>query len=950
MLHMIKRNNKLSSEKINSKYRYFAFISYSHDDVDFARKLQRKLEFYGLNTVLNGIKKEKIQADESIVEMLECKTSGKSEFLNSAERKTNFFDHVNDYIRDGILAKIFNKRVKLYPMCRDENEFPPVNELETNIFEHLDCSKKLILLCTKESIMKPWVLKELEYFIKKDDGGLENIIFVNIHNDIEVVKEVEKLLGKRFGKKEPLFANGTSKKCYLRIIAGLLGVDYSYIVDREKIRRKKQFVIRTLLGLLAIVLMLAGIISHTTNKWNKFSDNLSKSSSMYEHLELSKEYDRNAGIVFNINKDEQKNKIYNTLRTDFNKIAFSNDGFSSVNFLKYENKIVTAALKNEISVTALLDDGVVIDRNISNGATNHVLKVSDNADNAFLSFWGSYIAINDEYNKKIIFYANNKDIGEPLFEVAYSGENATVVFDDSKDSQAFICTTNEMVYCDLSFERQEKMLFDNNKLQGRNTLAYTDVGKKLAIVSEDGTVSVFSIVSNKNIVKEFVISEERRYKAADFSANGKLLILQSENDGIVHYDVATEQLVESDVIGRVDFETGCIDYSNIVIQPINDELHILKKSQQYFSRVTQKSNTVDQGMWLSAFLTDNDIIYTVDTESKSVKITKLGTYYNEKVTPISFESIGIKNIEPLNVFASNDGSRLVLSGKENIYFYITDNSVELKQIKTVKNNNVSDIQLDLENELIVTINDEKMIVYDFNGEIVFEETFNFNEGFKFHCMGVYNGEIVVCTSNMLSTAYRIKNDLDVSIEEILDESETIVKIYNSKELRLEDEYSLKNIFILGVRKNGVFTGVQYLEDNSKPRKKYFLINREGKKIKEIPEEIMKDDAVGFISDNGKVIKMPTNSIQMASDPWGNYYFIYEENGCFMMAEYDEDLNFVVQSVLPLSENNDVIDLVAFPNGKGAIISYYNDTKIESYVYKKLTYEELQYRISEFLGI
>ena len=396
-------------------------------------------------------------------------------------------------------------------------------------------------------------------------------------------------------------------------------------------------------------------------------------------------------------------------------------------------------------------------------------------------------------------YKTSQDIGEPLFEVAYSGENATVVFDDSKDSQAFICTTNEMVYCDLSFERQEKMLFDNNKLQGRNTLAYTDVGKKLAIVSEDGTVSVFSIVSNKNIVKEFVISEERRYKAADFSANGKLLILQSENDGIVHYDVATEQLVESDVIGRVDFETGCIDYSNIVIQPINDELHILKKSQQYFSRVTQKSNTVDQGMWLSAFLTDNDIIYTVDTESKSVKITKLGTYYNEKVTPISFESIGIKNIEPLNVFASNDGSRLV------------------------KNNNVSDIQLDLENELIVTINDEKMIVYDFNGEIVFEETFNFNEGFKFHCMGVYNGEIVVCTSNMLSTAYRIKNDLDVSIEEILDESETIVKIYNSKELRLEDEYSLKNIFILGVRKNGVFTGVQYLEDNSKPRKKYFFI-------------------------------------------------------------------------------------------------------------------------------
>ena len=69
------------------------------------------------------------------------------------------------------------------------------------------------------------------------------------------------------------------------------------------------------------------------------------------------------------------------------------------------------------------------------------------------------------------------------------------------------------------------MLFDNNKLYGRDTLAYTDVGKKLAIVCEDGTVSVFSIISTRNIVNEFVVSDGNRYKSADFSSNGNLLIL-----------------------------------------------------------------------------------------------------------------------------------------------------------------------------------------------------------------------------------------------------------------------------------------------------------------------------------------------------------------------------------------------------------------------------------------
>ena len=39
------------------KYKYYAFISYSHKDTDWAKWLQHEFEYYKLPTTLNGNKK-----------------------------------------------------------------------------------------------------------------------------------------------------------------------------------------------------------------------------------------------------------------------------------------------------------------------------------------------------------------------------------------------------------------------------------------------------------------------------------------------------------------------------------------------------------------------------------------------------------------------------------------------------------------------------------------------------------------------------------------------------------------------------------------------------------------------------------------------------------------------------------------------------------------------------
>ena len=99
-------------------YTYYAFISYSHKDKRFARKLQEKLEFYNLTPIIHEITEKKIRADKDILKMLAYKSNKDSVYLSENNR-------IIGLLKQKIKKTITAGKAKLYPMCRDAGTFSP---------------------------------------------------------------------------------------------------------------------------------------------------------------------------------------------------------------------------------------------------------------------------------------------------------------------------------------------------------------------------------------------------------------------------------------------------------------------------------------------------------------------------------------------------------------------------------------------------------------------------------------------------------------------------------------------------------------------------------------------------------------------------------------------------------------------------------------------------------
>ena len=110
------------------KKKYFAFISYSHKDSEFAKWLQHEFEYYKLPSVINGRKLE-------------------------------------DY-KD--LPKSFR------PLFRDEDELAG-GDLKPQIYEALANSQYLIVVCSPNSAQSDYVNDEITEFISLSEDNKRKI-------------------------------------------------------------------------------------------------------------------------------------------------------------------------------------------------------------------------------------------------------------------------------------------------------------------------------------------------------------------------------------------------------------------------------------------------------------------------------------------------------------------------------------------------------------------------------------------------------------------------------------------------------------------------------------------------------------------------------------------------------------------------------------------------------
>lgn len=208
--------------------RYWAFISYSHKDAPVADFLHKKLETYRVPRSLVGAPS-----------------------------------------RDGTVPE------RLIPVFRDREELPTSSQLGDNLQKALEQSRYLVVICSPASAQSRWVEEEIRAF--KGWHGRDRIIALiasGIPNASEGTSPGEECFpySMRFEglgadstpvRVEPIAADlrpdgDGRQRAFLKIVAGLLGVGFDDLYQREKRREQRR---RLWMGAMALgaVMILAGI-------------------------------------------------------------------------------------------------------------------------------------------------------------------------------------------------------------------------------------------------------------------------------------------------------------------------------------------------------------------------------------------------------------------------------------------------------------------------------------------------------------------------------------------------------------------------------------------------------------------------------------------------------------------------------------------------------------------
>jgi hypothetical protein len=192
--------------------KYWAFISYSHADARWGDWLHKKLETYRVPLSLVG------------------KSS-----------------------RDGRVPR------RLFPIFRDREELPVSSDLGANLKNSLERSRYLIVICSPSAARSHWVNEEVRHFKsqKGEDrllclivGGEPNATEKADSNSMECFPEAVRHQVRANGeigteRMEPIAADARpggdgAKRAQLKLVAGLLGINFDELWRRERRRRIRQ--------------------------------------------------------------------------------------------------------------------------------------------------------------------------------------------------------------------------------------------------------------------------------------------------------------------------------------------------------------------------------------------------------------------------------------------------------------------------------------------------------------------------------------------------------------------------------------------------------------------------------------------------------------------------------------------------------------------------------------
>lgn len=192
--------------------RYWAFISYSHKDASFGRRLHRRLESYALPRRLIG-------------------------------RMT---------VR-GRVPK------RLLPIFRDREELSAANDLSVEVRTALQVSRSLVVVCSPAAGASMWVSREVELFRSLHPNRPILAALVN-GEPADSFPEVLRRAGHNGAPVEPLAADfrrgrDGAQLGLLKLIAGIVGIGLDELIQRDAQRRTRRVTAVTAAALAAMLVM-----------------------------------------------------------------------------------------------------------------------------------------------------------------------------------------------------------------------------------------------------------------------------------------------------------------------------------------------------------------------------------------------------------------------------------------------------------------------------------------------------------------------------------------------------------------------------------------------------------------------------------------------------------------------------------------------------------------------
>ncbi len=202
----------MAEDAVREDTRYWAFISYSHQDAVFGRRLHRRLESYSLPRRLSG-----------------------------------------QSTPHGVVPR------RLSPIFRDREEFAAAGDLSTEIRAALQTSRSLVIVCSPASAASAWVAREIALFRQLHPSrpilaaiaeGEPPECFPPALRNAQPNGTIVEPLAADFRKEHDGAGLGL-----LKVVAGIVGIGLDELVQRDAQRKSRRVTAVTAAALAAVLTM-----------------------------------------------------------------------------------------------------------------------------------------------------------------------------------------------------------------------------------------------------------------------------------------------------------------------------------------------------------------------------------------------------------------------------------------------------------------------------------------------------------------------------------------------------------------------------------------------------------------------------------------------------------------------------------------------------------------------